>query len=31
MTMSPAESDAFIAREYHELGKIMRDAGAKPQ
>ena len=31
MSMSPAESDAFIAREYHELGKIMRDAGLKPQ
>ena len=31
MPMSPADSDAFIAREYHELGKIMRDAGLKPQ
>ena len=31
MAMSPAESDAFIAREYHELGKIMRDAGLTPQ
>jgi tripartite-type tricarboxylate transporter receptor subunit TctC len=31
MSMSPAESDAFIAREYNELGKIMRDAGLKPQ
>jgi tripartite-type tricarboxylate transporter receptor subunit TctC len=31
MAMSPAESDAFIAREYHELGKIMRDAGLQPQ
>ena len=31
MAMSPAESDAFIAREYHELGKIMRDAGLSPQ
>lgn len=31
MSMSPAESDAFIRREYHELGKIMRDAGATPQ
>jgi tripartite-type tricarboxylate transporter receptor subunit TctC len=31
MPMSPAESNAFIAREYHELGKIMLDAGAKPQ
>ena len=31
MPMTPAQSDAFIANEYHELGKIMRDAGAKPQ
>jgi len=31
MPMTPAQSDAFIAREYHELGKIMRDAGATPQ
>jgi tripartite-type tricarboxylate transporter receptor subunit TctC len=31
MSMSPAESNAFIAREYHELGKIMRDAGATPK
>ena len=31
MAMTPAESDAFIAREYHELGKIMRDAGATAQ
>jgi tripartite-type tricarboxylate transporter receptor subunit TctC len=31
MSMSPAEADAFIAREYHELGTIMRDAGLKPQ
>jgi tripartite-type tricarboxylate transporter receptor subunit TctC len=31
MPMTPAQSDAFIAREYHELGKIMRDAGLKPQ
>jgi len=31
MPMSPAQSDAFIAREYHDLGKVMRDAGAKPQ
>ncbi len=31
MSMSPAESNAFIAREYHELGKIMRDAGLTPQ
>jgi tripartite-type tricarboxylate transporter receptor subunit TctC len=31
MSMSPAESDAFIRKEYNELGKIMRDAGLKPQ
>jgi tripartite-type tricarboxylate transporter receptor subunit TctC len=31
MPMTPAQSDAFIAREYHELGKIMRDAGLTPQ
>jgi tripartite-type tricarboxylate transporter receptor subunit TctC len=31
MPMTPAQSDAFIAREYHELGKIMRDAGATAQ
>ena len=31
MAMTPAQSDAFIAREYHELGKIMRDTGAQPQ
>ena len=31
MTMSPAESDAFIAKEYRELGKIMQDAGATAQ
>jgi tripartite-type tricarboxylate transporter receptor subunit TctC len=31
MSMTPAESDAFIQREYHELGKIMRDAGLTPQ
>jgi tripartite-type tricarboxylate transporter receptor subunit TctC len=31
MPMTPAQSDAFIAHEYHELGKIMHDAGAKPQ
>jgi len=31
MSMSPAQSDAFIAREYQELGKIMIDAGATPQ
>jgi tripartite-type tricarboxylate transporter receptor subunit TctC len=31
MLMSPAESDAFIRREYHDLGKVMRDAGLTPQ
>jgi len=31
MSMSPAESDAFIRREYHDLGKVMRDAGLTPQ
>jgi tripartite-type tricarboxylate transporter receptor subunit TctC len=31
MFMTPAEADAFIQREYHELGKVMRDAGLTPQ
>jgi tripartite-type tricarboxylate transporter receptor subunit TctC len=31
MAMTPAESDAFIAREYKELGKVMLDAGLTPQ
>jgi tripartite-type tricarboxylate transporter receptor subunit TctC len=31
MSMTPAESDAFIAKEYRELGKIMVEAGATPQ
>jgi len=31
MSMSPAESDAFIRREHGELGKIMLDAGLTPQ
>jgi len=31
MPMTPAEADAFIAREYKGLGKIMVDSGAKPQ
>jgi tripartite-type tricarboxylate transporter receptor subunit TctC len=31
MSMTPAQSDAFIAREYDELGKVMRDAGLTPQ
>jgi len=31
MPMTPAESDAFIRREYDVLGKVMRDAGAIPE
>ena len=31
MLMSPEEADAFIRREYEELGKVMRDAGLTPQ
>ncbi|HEY2337368.1 MAG TPA: tripartite tricarboxylate transporter substrate binding protein [Burkholderiales bacterium] len=31
MTMTPAQFDAFIAKEYEVLGKVMRDAGAQPQ
>jgi tripartite-type tricarboxylate transporter receptor subunit TctC len=31
MSMTPAESDAFIRREYEELGKVMRAAGLTPQ
>jgi len=31
MPMTPAESDAFIRREYDDLGKVMRDAGLTPQ
>ena len=31
MSMTPAQSDAFIAREYNELGKVMRAAGLTPQ
>jgi tripartite-type tricarboxylate transporter receptor subunit TctC len=31
MSMTPAESDAFIRREHEELGKVMRDAGLTPQ
>ena len=31
LLMTPAESDAFIRREYNELGKVMRDAGLTPQ
>jgi tripartite-type tricarboxylate transporter receptor subunit TctC len=31
MPMSPAEADAFIRREYTELGAVMRAAGLTPQ
>jgi len=31
MPMTPDQFDAFIAKEYEVLGKIMRDAGAAPQ
>lgn len=31
MFMTPAQADAFIRREYQELGKVMRDAGLTPQ
>jgi tripartite-type tricarboxylate transporter receptor subunit TctC len=31
MSMSPAEADAFIRREYNELGAVMRAAGLTPQ
>jgi tripartite-type tricarboxylate transporter receptor subunit TctC len=31
MLMTPAESDAFIRREYDVLGKVMRATGATPQ
>jgi tripartite-type tricarboxylate transporter receptor subunit TctC len=31
MSMSPVEFDRFIRTEHDELGKVMRDAGAKPQ
>jgi tripartite-type tricarboxylate transporter receptor subunit TctC len=31
MLMTPAQADAFIQREYQELGKVMRDAGLSPQ
>jgi tripartite-type tricarboxylate transporter receptor subunit TctC len=31
MPMSAGEADRFIAREYHDLGKVMRDAGLTPQ
>jgi len=31
MMMNPAQFDAFIRREHDELGKVLRDAGTKPQ
>jgi hypothetical protein len=31
MFMSAPQFDAFIRQEYELLGKVMRDAGAKPQ
>jgi tripartite-type tricarboxylate transporter receptor subunit TctC len=31
MPMSPAQADAFIRREYNELGAVMRAAGLTPQ
>ena len=31
MLMSPAEGDAFIRREYNDLGAVMRAAGLTPQ
>jgi tripartite-type tricarboxylate transporter receptor subunit TctC len=31
MSMTPAEGDAFIRKEYEELGKVMRAAGLTPQ
>lgn len=31
MSMTPGESDAFIRREHEVLGRVMRDAGARPQ
>jgi len=31
MSMTPAEADAFIRREYEDLGKVMRAAGLTPQ
>jgi tripartite-type tricarboxylate transporter receptor subunit TctC len=31
MSMTPAESDAFIRGEYEDLGKVMRAAGLSPQ
>ena len=31
MSMTPAEADAFIRREYNELGAVMRAAGLTPQ
>jgi hypothetical protein len=31
MSMNAPQFDAFIRQEYQVLGKLMRDAGAKPQ
>ena len=31
MSMKPEQFDAFIRREYETLGKVMRDAGVKPE
>jgi len=31
MSMTPAEADAFIRREYEDLGNVMRAAGLSPQ
>jgi tripartite-type tricarboxylate transporter receptor subunit TctC len=31
MSMTPAQADAFIRREYEDLGKVMRAAGLTPQ
>jgi tripartite-type tricarboxylate transporter receptor subunit TctC len=31
MSMTPTESDAFIRREYEDLGQVMRAAGLTPQ
>ena len=31
MSMTPAEADAFIRREYEDLGNVMRAAGLTPQ
>jgi tripartite-type tricarboxylate transporter receptor subunit TctC len=31
LIMAPAAFDAFIREQHDVLGKVMRDAGAKPQ